>query len=69
MILSHIDIQNDKVIIPIEEWDKIIVSLNKIEKVEIEKNSKSWKRKIKKIKIKGNSLSDTIIEERNENIY
>ena len=71
MVLSHIEIIENKVIVPIEEWDEIIAKLKKIEKVEIKNNAavKTWKRKINKVKINGKPISDTIIEERNENIF
>lgn len=71
MIITHIETIDDKVILPLEEWNKILDKLKKNEDVEIEKveKIKTWKRKLNKIKINGKSLSDTVIEERNENIF
>ena len=37
MVLTYIEKSDNKVIIPIEEWDKIISKLKKIENVDVEK--------------------------------
>ncbi|HOF02097.1 MAG TPA: hypothetical protein PK385_05575 [Spirochaetota bacterium] len=71
MIVTHIEKVDGKVIVPLEQWNMIIAKLKNTGEIEIKEGAKmkSWKRKIEKVKIAGKPLSDTIIEERNENIF
>ncbi|OHD19180.1 MAG: hypothetical protein A2086_16705 [Spirochaetes bacterium GWD1_27_9] len=68
MILNHIEIQNDKVIIPIEEWDKIIAKLSKIEKVEIEEDETPILNKLSGI-LKNTTTLDEIKKQKVKDTY
>lgn len=68
MVLSHIEIIENKVIVPVEEWNEIIAKLKKFEKVEINEDETPILNKLKGI-LKNETNIDDIKKERIKKTY